>query len=128
MDLLLDTNALLWTLAGDERIGQTVSLIGDRRNRVFVSAASAWEIAIKVGLGKLKVPPHLETWFPAELAGAQLTPLPIAIEHVLEVENLPRHHADPFDRLLIAQARRENLTLITADQQFEHYDVRVIRC
>src|SRR5712692_2219792 len=125
MDLLLDTNALLWALADDERLGRASSLVGDRRNRSYVSAASAWEIAIKVSLGKLKVPADVASWLPAEIALAQFTPLPITIHHALEVENLPRHHADPFDRLVIAQAIRENLVIVSGDKQLERYDVRV---
>ena len=105
MDLPLDTNALLWALTGDERLGR-MSLVGDRRNQVYVSAASAWEIAIKVGLGKLKVPADVASWLPSQLSLAQFTPMAIRIDHALEVEALLRHHADPIDRILIAQARR----------------------
>ena len=128
MNLLLDTNALLWALAGDGRLGQAAETIADRRNRVYVSAASAWEIAIKAGLGKLRVPPNVATWLPTELAAAHFTPLPIGIIHAVHVESLPRHHSDPFDRLLIAQALQEKLMIVTGDPQFESYDVRLIRC
>ena len=128
MDLLLDTNALLWALAGDRRLGRARPIVADPRNAVSVSAASAWEIAIKVGLGKLRVPPDLATWLPAELAALRCTPLPITLDHALAVESLPRHHADPFDRLLIAQATVEGLTIVTGDPQIERYAVQVIRC
>ena len=128
MDLLLDTNALLWALSGDERLGEASDIVRDRRNRVFVSAVSGWEIAIKVALGKLKVPPAVASWLPTELASAQFNSLPISLIHALAVEALPNHHADPFDRLLIAQATCEAMTIITGDEQFENYDVRLMRC
>lgn len=125
---MLDTNALLWALSGDDRLGRASSVIADRHNRIFVSAASAWEIAFKLALGKLRVPPNLSTWSPSELALAQLTPLPIRLSHALRVEHLPQYHADPFDRILVAQAIHEGLTIVTGDSQFATYDVRVIRC
>jgi PIN domain nuclease of toxin-antitoxin system len=128
MRLLLDTSALLWALAGDRRLGKARTAVADRRNRVFVSAASAWEIAIKVGLGKLQVPPDVTSWLPSELAAAQMTPLPIVLDHACAVENLPRHHTDPFDRLLIAQALHEDLMIVTGDAQFSRYGVRVLLC
>jgi PIN domain nuclease of toxin-antitoxin system len=129
VSLLLDTNALLWWLAGSRRLGrQARSSIGDPHNLVYVSAASAWEIAIKVALGKLDVPPNVATWLPAELAANRLTPLPIALSHALEVERLPQHHTDPFDRLLIAQAIAEGLTIVTGDAQFQRYNVPLVRC
>jgi PIN domain nuclease of toxin-antitoxin system len=128
MDLLLDTNALLWALSGNERLGQASETIEDRRNRVFVSAVSAWEIAIKVGLGKLNVPPGVSSWLPSELVSAQFTVLPISLIHALTVETLPNHHADPFDRLLIAQATCETLVIVTGDAHFESYNVQLIRC
>ncbi len=128
MDLLLDTHVLLWSLADDERLGRASTLIRDRRNRVYVSTASAWEIAIKAGLGKLRVPSNVASWLPDQLVLAQFTPLPIALAHALAVESLPRHHADPFDRLLVAQAKQEKLVLVSDDQQLERYDVHVVRC
>ncbi len=128
MDLLLDTHALLWALADDTKLGKARSAVADRRNRVYVSAASGWEIVIKVGLGKLMLPPDLGTWLPSEIAAAQFSSLPIDLRHALAVEQLPRHHADPFDRILIAQATIQGLTIVTADQQFEQYAVRLLRC
>ena len=129
MNLLLDTSALLWWLAGSNRLGQRArDAIADPKNRVYLSAASAWEIAIKVGLGKLEVLPDLASWLPAELAANRFTPLPIDLRHALEVERLPRHHSDPFDRLLIAQAATEGLVIVTGDAQFEQYAVPVLLC
>lgn len=129
MNLLLDTQPLLWFLIDDQRLKPAArELLADSRNDVFVSAASVWEIAIKVGCGKLTVPPDIATWLPAQLSTARLTPLPISAFHAAAVERLPAHHADPFDRLLIAQAAAENLTIVTRDTQFQRYDVRLIRC
>ena len=129
MKILLDTHVLLWLLAGSERVSeQARSLLADPHNDVFVSVASAWEIAIKVALGKLDVPPDVRSWLPAELAASRLTTLPITFDHALSVEHLPPHHADPFDRLLIAQALAEEMVLVSNDHQFARYDIRVIRC
>ena len=129
MNLLLDTHALLRFLGDDPRLQPaTLKLLADPLNDVFVSAASAWEIAIKARLGKLPVPPNIAEWLPAQLVTNRLTPLPITIAHAAGVEHLPTHHADPFDRLLIAQARAEDLALVTGDRQFERYEVRLIAC
>jgi PIN domain nuclease of toxin-antitoxin system len=120
---------LLWFLAGDDRIRATTrQLLTDPFNQVFVSAASAWEVAIKVSIGKLAVPRDLVSWLPAQLAATRLTPLPITFDHATGVESLPRHHGDPFDRLLIAQALVENLAIVTSDAQFARYSVRLIPC
>lgn len=125
---LIDTHILLWLLAGSSRITQALHMtLADPRHTVYVSAASAWELAIKVNLGKLDVPPNLDHWLPAEIAAARLTPLPVQFAHALGVEQLPRHHTDPFDRLMIAQAQIENLTLVSADRIFDAYDVRLLR-
>ena len=74
------------------------------------------------------MPPDIATWLPAQLSTTRLTPLPISVFHAAAVERLPAHHADPFDRLLIAQATAEQLTIVTRDSQFEQYDVRLIHC
>jgi PIN domain nuclease of toxin-antitoxin system len=129
VNLLFDTHALLWFLVDDQRLKPTArQLMADPLNDIFVSAASAWEIAIKVSLGKLTVPPDIATWLPEQLSTTRLTPLPISLFHAAAVERLPAHHADPFDRLLIAQATAEHLSIVTRDSQFEPYDVQVIRC
>ena len=129
MSYLLDTHILIWLLTGSARIGESVvSTLADPAHTVYVSAVSAWEIAIKDGLGKIAVPPDLDHWLPAEIAAAGLTPLPIDLHHALVVERIPRHHNDPFDRLLIAQAVLDDLTLVSADRSFDAYDVRLLRC
>jgi PIN domain nuclease of toxin-antitoxin system len=127
--LLLDTHVLLWLLAGSERVSDEVrEVLADPRNEVFVSAASGWEIAIKVGLGKLDVPPDVRSWLPVELTASRLTILPISLDHALGVENLPAHHADPFDRVLIAQALAEDMVLVSNDHQIDRYEIRLMHC
>ena len=123
MQLLLDTHVLLWSLAGDDRLGdRAVDLIEDGRNVVYVSAASIWEISIKRSLGKLRVPGDV----PTEVDAASFIRLPISFEHADAVAALPDLHADPFDRMLIAQARTDRSTLMTDDALMQRYDVQLI--
>ena len=125
MQLLLDTHALIWWLNNNPTLcGKARKAIADPDNIVFVSAASAWEIAIKKSLGKLQAPDDLSI----QVKEKRFTPLAISIDHALTVEELPLHHQDPFDRILIAQAMCENLTIITRDRKFESYEVKTIKC
>lgn len=122
MRLLLDTHILLWAMLDDPRLtaGLRDKIAG--AGAIFVSAATVWEVSIKAGLGKLDVPVDL---FDRALAsGAQ--PLPITWTHARVVQGLPPHHSDPFDRLLIAQARCEELTLVSVDAKFSRYEVALI--
>jgi PIN domain nuclease of toxin-antitoxin system len=129
VNLLLDTQALLWFLSDDPRLhGSTRELIADPTHDVFISAASVWEIAIKIRLGKLAVPPDIAAWLPTQVAANRFIPLPITLVHAAGVEHLPMHHVDPFDRLLISQAQVEHLTVLTSDAQFELYEARLVRC
>ncbi len=123
MRLLLDTHTLLWHRDGSNRLSQrTKALIAGPGNQVFISIATLWEISIKRSLGKLKTPrTPMELLTIYKAGGAEL--LPISPEHVMAVERLPWHHRDPFDRMLIAQAQTEGLTLITKDEMFQNYDV-----
>lgn len=123
MILSLDTHVLLWWLADDARLSHTArAAISDGKNHVFVSAAAAWEMVIKSTLGKLDIPSNLE----AALTANRFEQLPITIPHSLAVANLPHHHNDPFDRLLIAQAKVEGLTLVTGDEQIKKYEVAIM--
>ena len=123
MILSLDTHVLLWWLADNATLSQTTRTeISDGKNLVFVSAAAAWEMVIKSALGKLDIPSDLE----AALTANRFQPLPITIPHALAVADLPHHHNDPFDRLLIAQAKVEGLTLVTRDEQIKKYDVSIM--
>jgi len=120
--LLLDTHALLWWLADEGLTTQARDAIADPANLVAVSAASAWEISIKKALGKLTAPDDLER----QLQAGGLTPLPITIAHGTAAGRLPRHHEDPFDRMLIAQAFAEGLTIVTRDKRFDDYGVALL--
>jgi len=115
--LLLDTHALLWWLADEGLTAQAQEAIADPANIVVVSAASAWEISIKKAVGKLTAPDDLER----QVDAGGFSPLPITIAHVIAAGQLPRHHDDPFDRMLIAQAIEEGLTVVTRDKRFENY-------
>ncbi len=119
MRLLLDTHVLLWWLADDQRLGPRVrSALEDGRNDVFVSAVTIAEIAIKKSLGKLDAPPGLTQ----VLAEEGFEELPLLSTHSVALEALPRHHSDPFDRLLIAQATTERLAFATDDSDMRLYD------
>jgi PIN domain nuclease of toxin-antitoxin system len=93
-------------------------------NELYFSAASAWEIAIKARLGKLAVPGNPALYVPRRSRESGILSLPITEEHALSIAELPMHHADPFDRMLVAQAQLENLTIVTSDSAFERYDVK----
>jgi PIN domain nuclease of toxin-antitoxin system len=120
---LVDTHVVLWHVLDDPRLGPApTSLIEAEDAEVLVSVVSLWEIAIKRALGKLRAPDDL----PARLPGLGFGLLGIEVEHVWAVGEMPHHHGDPFDRLLIAQARAERLPILTADPAFADYDVSVI--
>jgi PIN domain nuclease of toxin-antitoxin system len=124
VNLLLDTHALLWWLAGADIDDQARAAIADASAVVAVSAASIWEAAIKRELGKLEMPDGL-----AEVVVEEgFEPLPIRLEHAERAGALPPHHRDPFDRMLVAQAQSEGLTLVTRDPWFDAYDVAILRC
>jgi PIN domain nuclease of toxin-antitoxin system len=124
MNLLLDTHTFLWAIDNHPNLSQKArEAIIDGHNIVFVSAATAWEIAIKKAIGKLKLP---EGGYLEELSLHRFTPLDITTEHALAVENLPPHHKDPFDRMLIAQAQVEQLTLVTRDEKIKAYAVSLL--
>jgi PIN domain nuclease of toxin-antitoxin system len=127
MRALLDTHALLWWLVDDERLsGDARGFIGDEDNDVLCSAASAWEIATKHRLGKLPEAGQIARSLPSLLRKARIEVLGIGVEHALKAGELPGPHKDPFDRMLIAQAKIEKLPVITADPVFGEYGVRVL--
>src|SRR3954447_2242696 len=112
MTLLLDTHVFLWWLENPALLSKAASkTIGDGKNTVYVSAAVAWEISIKKALGKLDAPDDIE----AAMAANRFLPLPVTIPHTLAVQLLPDIHRDPFDRLLIAQAKHEEFKLVSRD-------------
>ena len=127
MKLLIDTHCWLWLTAAPERFSpEALKQIKAADTELFLSAASAWEIAVKYALGKLRLPDLPGKYLARYLHETRTTPLSITLEHATHVAELPQHHRDPFDRLLIAQARLERLALLTADSQIGEYDVEVI--
>ena len=124
---LLDTHVWLWLQTTPERLPEEVSeLLTDRRNTLLLSAASGWEIAIKYRLGKLPLPEPPAEYVPARMRLSGVTPLPIEHTHALRVADLPDHHNDPFDRLLVAQAQDLAIPIVTADQQMSAYSVDLV--
>lgn len=126
MRALLDTNAWLWFTGRSERLGpQTRALLQDRSNELHLSIASAWEVAIKGGLGKIRGVGDPAVFVRTRLRRQHVLTLGITFDHVLAVAALPLHHRDPFDRLLVVQAQAESLTIITSDRDISRYDVPV---
>jgi PIN domain nuclease of toxin-antitoxin system len=124
MTLLLDTHSFLWFCQDDPSLSATAkSLIEDAGNRKLLSIASCWEIAIKAGLGKLRLGEPSGTYVPNALARTGFELLPISVAHVTGVETLPVHHKDPFDRLLIAQSIIEGVPIVSVDAAFDPYTI-----
>jgi PIN domain nuclease of toxin-antitoxin system len=127
MRVLLDTQCWIWMTKDATRFNAKArTLIESGETVLYLSAASAWEIAIKHALGKLTLPEPPSTFVPRRMATLGVRPLAIEPEHALRVGSLPRHHADPFDRLLVAQAQMEDLSILTGDRVLHAYDVKVI--
>ncbi|HLB38408.1 MAG TPA: type II toxin-antitoxin system VapC family toxin [Gemmatimonadales bacterium] len=125
--LLLDTHAFIWWLDDDHRLSATARAgIADTRNTIYVSSATAWEMATKVRLGKLKDPAGAVPRLGKVLAERRMVELPITVAHAALAGSLPGPHRDPFDRMLIAQGRIEDLPLVTNDAVFQRYDVPVV--
>ena len=125
--LLLDTHALLWWLFDDPRLSSTArSAITDPENEVIVSAASAWEITTKHRLGRLPEAGDVAARLPHYLRRARLSVLSISLEHAMAAGALPGPHKDPFDRMLVAQARVDDLMVATTDRVFRDYGVAVV--
>jgi PIN domain nuclease of toxin-antitoxin system len=124
MRLLLDTNAFLWWLSDAPRLHEPARRRIERAERVWISVASLWEIAIKVSIGKLR----LEIDEVTAVVGAHgLIALPVEPRHVRELARLPLHHRDPFDRMLVAQARVEDLTVVSGDRRLAAYGIAVVQ-
>lgn len=127
MKALLDTHVFLWWITDDQRLSSRVrEIIADGTNEILFSAASGWEIAIKTRLGRLQLPDDPKIFIPEQLELNAIEVLPVQIGHALHVYQLPSHHRDPFDHLLIAQARLEKLPILTADPQISRYPVEII--
>jgi len=122
--VLIDTHVLLWWLTDDRRLSRaTDALLRDPATEVFVSVASLWEIGIKHANGRLTLSKPPGAFFPTVLAACRFETLPIRAEHAYAAADLPPHHKDPFDRMIIAQARVEGVPVISEDPWFQMYDV-----
>lgn len=127
MNLLLDTHTFLWFVSGSAELSVTArNRMTDPKNQCVVSMANLWEIAIKHSLGKLIVNGEEYETVMDDVVDNHYRLMPITFPHLVEVDKLPHHHRDPFDRLLIAQAISENLTVLTRDPQFKLYPVPII--
>ena len=123
MRILLDTQVLLWWLASDRRLdGAATQIIGDPANQVFISPASIWEVSIKRHRGRLEAPDDFVDYVERE----RFETVNVTAHHGWSAGALPMHHRDPFDRLLVAQALSENLTLMTSDGALRRYDVDIL--
>lgn len=127
MRALLDTHAFLWWIMDDKRLSEKArEIIADGRNELFFSAASGWEISIKAGLGRLEIPGDLKRFVVDQISRNAFQVLPIHLRHTLNVHELPNHHRDPFDRILVSQALLEEIPLLSADPQIPRYPVEVV--
>ena len=125
MSYLLDTHSFLWFINDDASLGSLAkNIIQEPNNRLYLSAASIWEIAIKVSLGKLDIPSPFQDFIEEQLIKNDIDLLPIKIAHTAIVARLPFHHRDPFDRLIIAQSLAESLAIIGTDAVFDQYGVK----
>lgn len=127
MRMLLDTNSFLWFIAGSDRLSTTaLDIIVDQNNDLFLSIASLWEIAIKVSIGKLELLQSFDKLIPDQLNKNDIDTLHIELNHLSELIQLPFHHRDPFDRLIIAQGMIESMPVISSDPAFKMYPVELI--
>jgi len=126
---LLDTSVFLWALAAPRKLNRRArDLLANSREGLFLSAASSWEVSVKFALGKLELPEPPAKYVPRWMLNWGLRGLEISHLHALAVAELPPHHQDPFDRILVAQAVAEGMVLLTADRMFEKYSVEILWC
>jgi PIN domain nuclease of toxin-antitoxin system len=125
--ILLDTHAFMWWVLDDPRLSDTGrELIGDRANEVLLSAASAYEIAVKAARGRLTLPEPADSYVAGRMAGEGFAPLPVQVAHAVRAGTLPPIHRDPWDRLLVAQSQLDDVPILSADPVIGRYDVEVI--
>jgi PIN domain nuclease of toxin-antitoxin system len=124
---ILDTHAFLWWNLDDPRLSERArAFISDGGNEIYLSAASAWEIAIKVAKGRLTLPEAPDQYVANRMGRHRFTALPIELSHALHVYGLPQIHSDPFDRLLVAQSQMEQLPILTVDDNIARYEVEIV--
>jgi PIN domain nuclease of toxin-antitoxin system len=129
MKYLLDTMAWMWSVGPTEKLGKlALEILSNGEEELYLSSASSWEVVIKTQLGKFELPEPPVTYIPKRLSAQGIRALSVTQGHTLKVYELPRHHADPFDRLIIAQAVVEEMTILTADRIFEKYPVKILWC
>ena len=127
MKILLDTHTFLWAITDDRRLSAPARKAFSAANsEVLLSVASIWEILVKSETGRLPFPRPIGTYLRAQLSKTAITVLPILLSHVLELEQLPSHHRDPFDRIILAQAIAERLPVVSADTKFRSYPVEIL--
>ena len=127
MQALIDTHTFLWWTLNDPALSPVCrQILADRANTLYISVISVWEIVIKTQLGKLPLPDPPAQFITSRMAANGFVLLPLRLEHALQVYNLPLHHRDPFDRILIAQAQVENLPILTIDALIRQYAVQTI--
>lgn len=128
MRVLLDTHAFLWWITDAPQLSPRArKIIGDGENDLLLSAASGWEIAVKAKLGRIQqLPNDLISFLLEQMTSNAIESLPVQMVHALHVHTLPDHHRDPFDRLLIAQAQLEHLSILTVDPQFARYSIKTL--
>lgn len=126
MKYLIDTQVLIWIFGSREKLPKNIlDVIINPSNEIFVSYASFWELAIKLGLNKIELPVELKD-FIDDVKANQINILPIELEHIIKVKNLPFFHGDPFDRIIIAQSMSEDFVLISSDEKFKYYGIKLI--
>jgi len=129
MKYLLDTMVWIWSLGETEKIGREgLEILKKGESEVYLSAASSWEIIVKVRLGKFRLPEAPPRYIPKRLAEQGIQPLSVTLNHSLRVYDLPPHHHDPFDRMIIAQALAEKMVVLTSDRVFGKYPTEVVWC
>ena len=121
---LIDTHIWIWSMEKKKRLSENIfKLLNNPQNSIYISVATIWEMTIKAGRKKLKIPNNIE--YVIKSAGFNI--LPIQLDHILRIKSLPAYHSDPFDRILIAQSQVENLTFITSDQKIWKYKLNILK-
>jgi PIN domain nuclease of toxin-antitoxin system len=127
LKILLDTHIFLWAISGDARLsGSRQAAYTDEDNELYLSVASVWEMLIKVGIGKLPLPTPAAGYIAKQMEKNRISSLAIRASHLAELESLPPVHRDPFDRMLVAQARSETMPILSADPALGKYDVAIL--
>jgi PIN domain nuclease of toxin-antitoxin system len=126
MRALLDTHTFLWAISKDKKLSRRAGELFIGPSDLWLSVASIWEILIKVQIGKMPLPEPAGPYIVKKMAENKIEALPVSLDHVLQVEALPVHHSDPFDRILIAQSLEEKLPLVTGDRAFSLYPIELI--